>query len=102
MRKYSSPLVFVLGLTLLFSIQPAFSQNAEEFKALQQELNALKEGQAGLKQDIQDLKKLVAPNPAVAVAPVADFTGAIFNIKGAPIKGDKNAKLVLMEFSDYQ
>ena len=102
MRRYSGSLVFVLGLMFLFSVQPAFSQTDEEFKALQKEIDAVKEGQAGLKQDIQDLKKLVAPKPAVAVAPVADFTGAIFNIKGAPMKGDKKAKLVFIEFSDYQ
>jgi peptidoglycan hydrolase CwlO-like protein len=98
MRKYSSYMVLVLGLTLLFSVQPAFSQTAEEFKAQQKEIDALKEGQAGLKKDIQDLKKLVESRPA---AP-GEFKEAIINIKGAPVMGDKNAKLVLMEFTDYQ
>jgi protein-disulfide isomerase len=37
-----------------------------------------------------------------AAVPGGDFKEAIINIKGAPIKGDKNAKLVLIEFSDYQ
>ena len=100
MRRYSSSLVFVLGLTLLFSIQPAFSQTAEEFKALQKEVDAVKEGQAGLKKDVQDLKKILAPEQAAA--PAGEFKEAIINIKGAPIKGDKNAKLVFIEFSDYQ
>ena len=102
MRRYSGSLVVVLGFSLLFSVQPAFSQTAEEFKALQKEIDALKEGQAGLKKDIQDIKKLMDPKPAAAAAPAGEFKDAIFNIKGAPIKGDKNAKLVLMEFSDYQ
>jgi len=106
MRRYSSYLVFVLGLTFLFSVQPAFSQTAEEFKARQKEIDALKEGQAGLAKDIQDLKKLVAPKqaeaPKPAAAPAAEIKDAIINIKGAPIKGDKNAKLVFIEFSDYQ
>ena len=102
MRSSSSFLVFVLGLTLIFGVQLAFSQTTEEFKALQKEIDALKEGQAGLKKDIQDIKKLMDPKPAAAAAPAGEFKDAIFNIKGAPIKGDKNAKLVLMEFSDYQ
>jgi hypothetical protein len=103
MRRYSSYLVLVISLTLLFSVQPAFSQTAEEFKARQKEIDALKEGQAGLRKDIQDLKKTVGLKPVVApAAPVAEIKDAIINIKGAPIKGDKNAKLVFIEFSDYQ
>lgn len=66
MRRYLSSLAFVLGLTLLFSVQIAFSQTPEEFNALQKEIDALKEGQAGIKQDIQDLKKLLGPKPAAA------------------------------------
>lgn len=100
MRRYSGYMVLVLGLTLLFSVQPAFSQTAEEFKALQKEIDTLKEGQAGLKKDIQDLKKLVDSKPAAA--PAREIKDAVVNIKGAPIKGDKNAKLVFIEFSDYQ
>jgi len=100
MRTYSSSLVFVLGLTLLFSVQPAFSQSTEEYKDLQKEIDALKEGQSGLKQDMQDLKKLLGAKPAAA--PAAEIKKAIITIEGAPIKGDKNAKLVWVEFSDYQ
>jgi protein-disulfide isomerase len=100
MRKYSRSLVFVFGLVLLFSAHPAVAQTAEEFKALQKEIDALKEGQAGLRNDIQDLKKLAKPNVAAKRDRV--IKDAIINIKGAPIKGDKNAKLVFIEFSDYQ
>jgi protein-disulfide isomerase len=100
MRRYSSYMVFVLGLMLLFGVQLAFSQTAEEFKTRQKEIDSLKEGQAGLTKEIQDLKKLVEPKPAAAPAP--QIKDAIINIKGAPIKGDKNAKLVFIEFSDYQ
>jgi len=98
MRRYSSYLVLVLGLTLLFGVQPAFSQTAEEFKAQQKEIGALKEGQAQLQKDIQEIKKQLQSRPAGP----AEFKEAIINIKGAPVMGDKNAKLVLMEFTDYQ
>jgi hypothetical protein len=100
MMRYSSYLVSVLSLTLLLGIQPAFSQTAEEFSARQKEINALKESQAGLKKEIQDLKKLVGIKPAAEPARV--IKDAIIDIKGAPMKGDKKAKLVLIEFSDYQ
>lgn len=100
MRRYSSSLVFVLGLTLLFSVQPAFSQTAEELKALENEIDALKAEQTGIQKDIQDLKKLLEPKPAAA--PAAEIKNAIINIAGAPMKGDKNVKFVFIEFSDYQ
>jgi len=98
--KYSGFPVLVLGLALLFSVQPAFSQASEEYQTLKKEVD-------GLKKDIQDIKKLVetklaaGPKPASA-PPRAEVKDAIINIKGAPIKGDKNAKLVFIEFSDYQ
>jgi prefoldin subunit 5 len=81
----------ILGLALFFSVQPAFSQTSEEFQALKKEVE-------GLKKEVQDLRKEVRSRPA---AP-GEFREAIINIKGAPIKGDKKAKLVLLEFSDYQ
>jgi protein-disulfide isomerase len=99
MRSSASFLFFILSLTLVFSVQPAFSQTAQEFKALKKDIDALKAGQAGLKKDIQDLKQLLDPKPA---APRREIKDAVIDIKGAPIKGDKNAKLVFIEFSDYQ
>jgi Tfp pilus assembly protein PilN len=99
MKRYASYMVLVLGLTLLLSAQPAFSQTAEEFKAQQKEIGALKEGQAQLQKDIQEIKKQLQARPS---APGGDFKEAIINIKGAPVMGSKNAKLVLMEFTDYQ
>ena len=93
MGKYAG--CIVLGLTLLLGVQPVFAQTAAEFKALQKEVNALKAGQAGLKKEIQALKsRKGGAKPA--------FKQAIIDIKGAPVKGKKSAKLVMMEFSDYQ
>ena len=89
MKRYLGCLV--LGLTLFFSAQSAFSQTSEDYQALKKEIEVLKK-------DVQDLKKQIQSRPA---AP-GEFKEAIIDIKGAPIKGDKKAKLVLLEFSDYQ
>ncbi len=97
MRKYLGCLV--LGLTLFLGVQPAFSQTSEEYKALRQEIGSLKEGQDALRKDMQELKKLIQSRPA---APGGEFKEAIINIKGAPVMGEKNAKLAFMEFTDYQ
>ena len=100
MRKYL--VCLVLGLTLLLGVQPVFSQTTEEYKALRKEIGSLKEGQNAIRKDMQDLKKLIQSRPAAAAAPGGDFKEAIINIKGAPVLGDKNAKLVFVEFTDYQ
>jgi hypothetical protein len=98
MKKYVGCLV--LGLTLFLIDQPAFAQTDLEFQVLKKEIESLKEGQAGIKKDLQEIKKLIQ---SFRHPPAADeFKQAIIDIKGAPIKGNKNAKLVLMEFSDYQ
>jgi len=85
-------------LTLaLFHVQPGFAQTSDEIKALQGEIKTLREDQTGMQKDLQEIKKLLQSKPAPA-----EFREAIINIEGAPFKGDKNAKLVMMEFSDYQ
>jgi hypothetical protein len=93
----------VLSLTLFLGVQPVFAQANLEYQLLKKEIESLKQGQAGLKQDLQEIKKLVQGiKSAPGGAPGGDFKEAMINIKGAPIRGDKNAKLVLIEFTDYQ
>ncbi len=81
----------MLGLALCFSVQPVFAQS-EDVKALKKEIEVLKK-------DVQDLKKQMASRPAGGPP---EFKEAIINIKGAQMKGDKNAKLALLIFTDYQ
>ena len=91
----------VVGLTLFLNVQPVFAQRNLEYQVLQKEIQSLKDGQEGLKRDIQELKKLIQSRPAGGGGG-NEFKEAIIDIKGAPIKGNKNAKLVMIEFSDYQ
>ena len=102
MKKYVCCLV--LSLTLFLGVQPVFAQANIEYQLLKKEIESLKQGQAGLKQDLQDIKKLIQN---IKQAPAGgggggEFKEARINIKGAPIRGDKNAKLALLEYTDYQ
>ena len=102
MKKYLG--CFVLSAALFLGAQPVFAQANLEYQILKKEIESLKQGQAGLKQDLQEIKKLIQ---GIKSAPSGGGGGDVFreamiNIKGAPIRGDKKAKLVLMEFSDYQ
>lgn len=88
----------VAGLVLTAS---APAQSADETSGIKKDIEALKEGQQAIQKDLQDIKKLLAARPAAGPAP-EQALNAIISIDGEPTKGDKNAKLTLVEFSEYQ
>jgi hypothetical protein len=101
MKKYLGCLV--LSLTLFLGVQPVFAQANLEYQLLKKEIESLKQGQAGLRQDLQEIKKLIQGiKQAPAGGGGGEFKQAIINIKGAPIRGEKSAKLALLEYTDYQ
>ena len=89
----------LLGATLLilFCTQAALTQPRDELKALQKEIEELKEGQIRIQRELEAIKRLLrgrqAPRP---------FRQVVLNVDDDPFKGDKNAKLTLIDFSDYQ
>ena len=87
----------VVAASMFFQVQPVFSQSAEEFKALKDEVKSLKDGQDGIKKDIQDLKAQLKAKPVPA-----EFKETVVSVEGDRSKGSKDAKLALIEFSDYQ
>ncbi len=95
-----------LTMTLFWS-QPGSAQSAEEIKALRKEVEAIKKGQAGIQKDLEEIKTLLRARPQVAApAPAAPAPGpaqeAVINLDGASVKGEKTAKVVLVDFTDYQ
>jgi protein-disulfide isomerase len=98
-RKKLLPLAFVL-LAALAPSRAALSQSSDDVQALKKDMEALKEGQQGIQKDIQEIKKLLAARPSGA--PGDQTVNAMINIDGEPFKGEKNAKLTLVEFSEFQ
>lgn len=97
-------------------IPSSHAQNSEEFKALREEIGSLKEmqalrreiegireGQRALQKDLQEIKTLLQNRPAGGAggAPAVP-QNVVFDLEQAQVKGDKGAKLVLVEFTDYQ
>lgn len=99
MKRFS--VIAVSVALILFSAQLAFAQSGEELKALKDEIRALKEGQNAIQKDLQEIKKQLRARQVPPQAP-ADFKETVVSIGSSPVKGEKDAKLVLMEFSDYQ
>jgi protein-disulfide isomerase len=99
-RKTLLPLILVL--LAIASPRPALSQSSADVQSLKKDMDALKEGQQAIQKDIQEIKKLLASRPAPG-APAADQAmNAVMNIDGEPFKGNKNATLTLVEFSEFQ
>jgi peptidoglycan hydrolase CwlO-like protein len=86
-------------VTMLFfiCIQPVFAQSTDEINALKKEVDALKEGQKAIQKDIQEIKNQLSARQAPP-----EFKEAVIDLDDNPFKGDKNAKLTLVEFSDFQ
>ena len=108
-------MVSVATLTLL-PATASVAQTSEEFKALREDIGTMKEiqalrreveglkaGQQGLQKDLQEIKTLLQTRPAAGGggAPAVP-QNIVFDLDGAQVKGDKSAKLALIEFTDYQ
>lgn len=91
-------LIAVVALTL-FAALPGFGQTSDELKALQKEIEALKEGQTAIQRDLQEIKNLLRARPA---PPPPEPQNVVLSVEGAPVKGAETARVVVFEFSDYQ
>jgi len=91
----------LLGLMLLTFVptQPGLTQSSDELKAVRREIEALKEGQTAIQKELQEIKTLLRTRPAAAPT---EPQNVVLSVEGAPFKGDKRAKVTLIDFSDYQ
>ncbi len=91
----------VVVLLTLFFTDRSFGQTDEDLKSLREEIKALKESQTTIQKDLQEIKNLLRAQQAKPQAP-PPFKEAVINIDAGHVKGDGNAKLVMIEFSEYQ
>ena len=100
--KHCSFLIVAVLLILLLN-SPCFPEQStisdEELKNLKKDIGALKEGQTAIQKDLQEIKSILqgkqVPQPP-------EFKEATLSIKDDQFKGNKDARLVLIEFFDYQ
>ena len=78
------------------------SQPVDESKQLREDVQTLKEGMAAVQRELQEIKKLLLAKQPAAAAPTEPPRELVLDVTGAPSKGDSGAKLVLIEYSDYQ
>ncbi len=91
----------ILAPALLLAARPALAQTSGDIEALKKDVQAIKDSQQAIQKDLQEIKKLLSARPAAAPAGI-DPTGMVIDLGGAPVKGDKNAKYAIVEFSEFQ
>ena len=89
----------VVAILTFWAPHPSFAQSADEIKALRQEIEALKAGQTAIQKELQEIKQLLRARPAAAPA---EPQNVVLSVADAPVKGDKQATLTLIDFTDYQ
>ncbi len=98
MRVRYFKIIFSLILFILLSVQPGLSQPSDEVRSLRKEIDELKESQKTIQKDLQQIKGLLQAQGLLPEEPKNLF----IDISGKPFKGSKDARLVLIEFSEYQ
>jgi protein-disulfide isomerase len=97
---YAVAAAALLGFTPVVRAQNAAP--ASEIESLRQEVQAIKKGQDDIKTQLEDIKKLLAarntPSPKEAVRDI----NIPINLEGQPSRGSADAKIILVEYSEYQ
>ncbi len=96
------PAILLALVVSLFLSGPAAAQPADELRALRQELDALKQEQVKLRGEVQALREQVQRGRRAAAPSPPPAESVSLSPGNESAKGDKNAKLVLVEFTDYQ
>jgi protein-disulfide isomerase len=93
-------LAAVTAVTITLWTPSGFTQPTDELKALRNDIEALKEGQTAIQKELQEIKGLLLlqAGPRAAAPPQE----AVVSVEGAPFKGKKDAKVTLVDFTDYQ
>ena len=96
----ASACLFVMAFLLAGPTAGAAQIQERDLAVLKEELEALKAGQTSIQKDLQEIRQLLREGtlqPSTEPAP-----GRYINVAGAPSKGNPEAKVTLIEFSDYQ
>jgi protein-disulfide isomerase len=90
------------AVAALLLLAPAVgqSQTTATDDSLRRDIEALKEGQKAIQKDLDEIKRLLQGQARAAAADA--LPAAPISIAGDPVKGDKGARIALIEFSDYQ
>ncbi len=94
----------IVTLIILALVAPGVvaAQGSDDLKALRQEIESLKAGIGAVQRDLQDIKTLLQGRAAGGPPPPVVPDSTELSVANAFSKGGDGARLVLVEFSDFQ
>src|SRR5437762_3815038 len=100
--RYRVAVAVVLCATIA-AAAPSLAQTSDELTTMKREIDALKAGQAAMQNELQVIKRLLearqAP-PSGGAAPAPENIEVA--VDGAFAKGRPDARVTIVEFSDFQ
>lgn len=91
-------LVFVIAITV-FVAPTGLAQQSKDIKQLKKQVEVLQQRQAEIQKELREIKSLLQTLQQSVTAKPQEI---ILNVENLPFKGDQNARLTIVEFSDYQ
>lgn len=91
-----------LGMALVIQSNAIAQKDheAEEFQALRQEIQKLQAGQRRMQKELGEIKGILKRGPRKPAQ--AKFKPTVIDIAQNPTKGRKNARVTLIDFTDYE
>ena len=90
---------FVLLKCDLANGQPALPLPSQPIRSTAEQLDEIIDRQKRIERDIQEIKTILQRATGQVPSPPAQFD---LSLESAPFKGNKDAKVIIIEFSDYQ
>ena len=90
--------IALLSVLALSADRKALAEPGDDLSELRKEVEALKRGQLQLQRELQEINALLRRRQPAAT----DVQNVVLTVGGYPSKGSQSAKLILIEFTDYQ
>jgi hypothetical protein len=93
--------LLIAGALIGLTASIALGQSGEDLASIRRDINALKEGQAAVLRELQQIRNLLSqtgPGGRAAAPPQE----AVVSVRNGASKGSKDARITLVEFTDYQ
>ena len=90
----------IAGALIASAASIALAQSTDDLASIRRDINALKEGQAAVLRELQQIRSLLGQ--AQAGARPASPQEAVVNLRDGAVKGNRDARVTLVEFTDYQ
>ncbi len=102
--KLKTAAAAVALLLLTSAAPPALAQTqrratqAEELRELREEVRRLREEQEGMRKDLQEIRRLLEQQARAGEPALPEFV----SVDDDPSQGSPDARVVIIDFSDYQ